>query len=290
MYNGAPVSRKRDDDPPRRRLPDLLSAYDGVLLDAYGVLNDARGALPGAAALIERLHAGATPYWVVTNDASRLPATLAARLRDLGLPAIDADRIITTGALLAPWYAEHGLAGAPTVVLGPPDSRRYVELAGGRPVALAADADFAVLVVADEASYEFLPAVDAALSAVARLHRRGAPPRLCLPNPDLIYPAGPERFGFTAGAAALLLEAALERRLGQPIAFERLGKPHRPIFAEAVRRAGSARLLMVGDQLETDIAGALGAGLDAALLVTGISTWRADRAGPRPTYLLERLD
>jgi HAD superfamily hydrolase (TIGR01450 family) len=285
------MTGKRDDDagPARRRLAELLPAYDGLLLDAYGVLNDASGALPGASALLAALDRRGLPFWVVTNDASRLPATLERRFADLGL-AIDRSRIVTTGGLLAGWFERGGLIGARTVVLGPPDSRAYVEQAGGIVVPLAPDASFEVLVVADEASYDFLAALDAALSAIARLIDAGRPPRLCLPNPDLIYPAGPARYGFTAGAAAMLLEAALERRFGARFAFDRLGKPGTPLFEEAVRRAGSARLLMVGDQLETDIAGARAAGLDAALLETGISSWRGPRPGlVAPTYLVSAL-
>jgi 4-nitrophenyl phosphatase len=133
-----------------------------------------------------------------------------------------------------------------------------------------------------------MPGIEAALSAVARRIALGRPPRLVLPNPDLIYPAA-HGFGFTSGAVALLLERGLER-LGHPVRFEPLGKPEPLLFEEGARRAGSRRLLMVGDQLETDIAGARAAGLDAALLETGISRWRPDRAAiARPTYLVSSL-
>lgn len=288
MYNGEAVPRKDVDAPLRRRLGDLVASYDAVLLDAYGVLNDHQGALPGAAALIAALDRGGPGYFVVTNDASRLPTTLAARFASMGLP-IAAERIITSGSILERWYAEHGLHGARTIVLGPPDSARYVERAGGVVVANGREAEVDVVVVADDAGFEFLPGVEAALSAVVRLCERGAPPRLVLPNPDLIYPAG-VGFGFTAGAAALLIEAGLERRLGAGAPrFERLGKPAAYLFDEAVRRAGSRRLLMIGDQLETDVAGALGAGLDAALLETGVGRWRPG-AAVTPTYVVDALD
>ena len=109
---------------------------------------------------------------------------------------------------------------------------------------------------------------------------------MILPNPDLIYPAGAGAYGFTSGAVALLLEAALARRYPERAPrFTRLGKPHAPLFDEARRRLGGDRLLMIGDQLETDIAGALAAGIDAALVVTGVTRWR--RALVVPTYLLE---
>jgi ribonucleotide monophosphatase NagD (HAD superfamily) len=283
------VSRKSEPSAPEPRgLAALLDDYDGILLDAYGVLVDSGGALPGAAALLDELARRATPAFVVTNDASRLPATIARRFADFGL-TIAADHVITAGSLLAGYVAAHGLAGARAVVLGTADSRRYAEQAGCEVVALDRDGELDLLMIGDEVGYDFLPALDAALTLVSRQLERGAAVRLVLPNPDVIYPVAGGGFGFTAGGAALLLEAGLSRRLGRAIAFDRLGKPHRPIFDEAVRRAGSHKLLMIGDQLETDIAGARQAGLDAALLETGVSRWQPGHSGPTPTWLLADL-
>ena len=60
------------------------------------------------------------------------------------------------------------------------------------------------------------------------------------------------------------------------------------VFDRACARFGTRRLLMVGDQLETDVAGATAAGLDAAL-VENVSRWTPGRAGPTPTWLLAGL-
>src|SRR5262245_35748817 len=105
-------------------LVDLLPRYDGVLLDAYGVLNDARGPLPGARELIARLRADATPFAVVTNDASRLPSTCEHRFAAMGLD-IPAERVVTSGSLLAPHLRARGLERARVMVLGTDDSRAY---------------------------------------------------------------------------------------------------------------------------------------------------------------------
>ena len=56
----------------------LWATYDAVLLDAYGVLVDASGVLPHARAFIEALVAHDKPFYIVTNDASRLPEAIAA--------------------------------------------------------------------------------------------------------------------------------------------------------------------------------------------------------------------
>lgn len=82
-------------------------------------------------------------------------------------------------------------------------------------------------------------------------------------NSDASYPApGGELW---PGAGALL--AAVETATG--VRAEVAGKPHRPLFDEAVRIAGTRRALVVGDRIETDIEGAVDAGLDCALALSG---------------------
>jgi ribonucleotide monophosphatase NagD (HAD superfamily) len=146
------------------------------------------------------------------------------------------------------------------------------------------------VIICDDAGYPFLEICDAVLSALFRNFDRGRAVRLVLPNPDVIYPKGAGEFGFTAGAIALLLEAALERRYpGRNLHFVRLGKPG-PAMFERAQRLAPGRLVMIGDQLETDIAGALAAGIDAALLAAGVTRWDdATPAAIAPTYLLDTI-
>ncbi len=265
----------------------LIDRYDALLIDAYGVLVTQSGPLADGVALIDELHRRGRPFFVVTNDASRLPETIGARLRGFGMPVGDAE-VIAAGSLLTPWFERKGLAGARCLVLGTDDSRAYVERAGGVVVDLDPAAEVDVIAVCDDAGFPFLAGCEAALSIAFRQVDAGRPPHLVLPNPDLLYPKGGDEWGFTSGAVALLLEAGLERRYGTGAPrCERLGKPHPPLFEEAARRAGSRALLMIGDQLETDIAGARRAGLDAALLTTGVSRWTGDVDDAlAPTYLL----
>jgi len=273
--------------PTTARIAELIDRYDAILLDAYGVLVHADGALPGAAELIDHLRAIGKPFFVVTNDASKLPETGAARYQSFGL-AIDADHMITSGQLLA----NTGIDGARCMVLGTADSAAYVRAAGGTVVAPDEDARYDVIVVGDDAGYPFLDTMDVALTVLFRHFDRGDRVRLILPNPDLLYPRSETSYGFTAGGVAMLLEAALARRYPtRGIAFERLGKPFPPLFAEARRRAATDNLVMIGDQLETDIAGANAAGIAAALLTTGVSRWdeRSGQGGPQPTYLLATI-
>jgi len=270
-------------------MAELAGRYDGFLLDSFGVLVDGRGALPGAAAMLAELDRRGRPYHIVTNDASRRAATSAARFRRFGLD-IAAERILGSGDLLAPYFAANGLVGARCLVLGTDDSRALVGEAGGRVCAIDPGGDYDAVVVCDDDGFPFLDGINAALSALFRALDAGRSVHMVLPNPDLVFPAGGGAFGFTSGAIGTLLEVALARRYPeQPPEFTRLGKPHPPLFQEAMRRLGGGRLLMIGDQLETDIAGAIACGLDAALLVTGVTRWSERATGVVPTYLLDSL-
>jgi ribonucleotide monophosphatase NagD (HAD superfamily) len=85
------------------------------------VLVSSAGALPGAAPFLRRLAAAGKTYLIVSNDASRLPVTTAARYGGFGLP-IAVDQILTSGMLLPAHFAAAGLRGERMIVLGSADS------------------------------------------------------------------------------------------------------------------------------------------------------------------------
>lgn len=275
---------------PTLTLADLRTRHRAFLIDAYGVLVDGGAAIPGAAEAIASLERDGVPWLLLTNDASRLPETNARRLQGLGIP-VPAEKVFSSGSLLAPHFAAHGLQGARCVVLGSPDSHAYVRAAGGE-IVPASPHDLAdVVVVADDSGYPFVETVDAVLSMLLRACERGRLPALLLPNPDLIYPARGGNYGFTAGTIAAMFENALA--LTHPALgarFVRLGKPSRTIFDAALARLGTRDAVMLGDQLHTDIAGAHNAGIPSALVLTGLSTRASlQHVDFAPTYLMERL-
>ncbi|MBK6743407.1 MAG: HAD-IA family hydrolase [Hydrogenophilales bacterium] len=277
---------------PESRMAALIESHEVILLDAYGVLVNLESALAGASQLIDVLNDTGRDYYIVSNSASKLAENAARQYRSFGL-AIAPERIITAGSLLIPYFQEHALIGARCCVLGTGDSRELARRAGADVLDAAAvrsGADFEVLIIADQAFAPFWDTFDAVLGSLFRRLDAGKAVRLVLPNPDLIYPrAG--GFGFTSGSLALILEAVLARRYpGQSgLRCEPLGKPHAMIFSEAARRAGGGRMVMIGDQLETDILGANRFGIDSVLLLGGVSLESAS-AEAQPTFLLRSLD
>ena len=257
----------------------LLPRYDALLLDAYGVLVDATGALPGAVALIDELRGRGQPFRIVTNDASRSAATCAHRFRALGL-AIDAVEIITSGMLLASAIAAHGLVGKRVAVLGTDDSRAFVRSAGATIVELADGMEIDGVAICDDAGFPFLRGCELVVSACVRAARAGRATPLLLPNPDITYPRAADEYGLTAGAIAAMIELALQRRLGAraPRAIP-LGKPGPALLDLACAELGTRQVLMVGDQPETDVAAALAAGLDVLLIGPP-----PPGDGPQPTF------
>ena len=269
----------------------LVDLYDYFLLDAYGVLVHATDAIAGAERFLEEIAFAKKDFLVVTNDASRLPETASARFAEYGL-TVRPEQVLTSGSLLAPFFDKRGMSGARCMVLGPEDSHQYVRLAGGEPLGPSIDASFDALVICDDAGYPFLESMDTILSNLYRHYDRGESPVLILPNPDLIYPKGSASYGFTSGAAALILESAIAQRYpSERASFVRLGKPFGPMFREVKRLAPGPNMVMVGDQIETDIIGARSAGIDAALVDSGIAKWDSTmvEATRAPTYRLTGL-
>ena len=286
------MTRGAETDPIARvSIGALIERYELVLFDAYGVLVHSAGALSGAQQTIARLNALGKPYAVLTNDASKLPATAAQRYAGFGLD-IPVERIISSGLLLVDYFDRHRLHGARCIVLGTPDSNRFVEQAGGSIV--PADSPCDMLVVGDENGYNFVETVDATLSTLFRTIDAGEHVRLVLPNPDLIFPHGEDRFGIAAGSVALIIESAVRRRYPQrtDLVFDRLGKPQGDLYEAAMTRFGTRNAVMIGDQIETDIAGATACGIDSALIATGVSVVKhaALATAIRPTYWMPSLN
>jgi ribonucleotide monophosphatase NagD (HAD superfamily) len=134
--------------------------------------------------------------------------------------------------------------------------------------------------------------MDAVLSRLISKFDRGESPLLILPNPDLIYPKA-RGFGITCGAMALVIETVLKQRYPgrTDIRFVHLGKPETALFEEAARRACTRNLVMIGDQMDTDILGACRFGIDSALVSGGVAelAFHSRQQDRWPTYQLTGL-
>jgi HAD superfamily hydrolase (TIGR01457 family) len=250
----------------------IADAYDAFLLDLDGVLYRGDRPITSAPDAVESLRALGKRLAFVTNNSSRTPEAVVAHLASVGVDAAPGEvetSALTTAAVLRDRSVQRA------AVIGEEGLRSALSSAGIELVAADAEPDAVVLGWDRHVTYDDLR--DASLAV-----QRGA--ALYASNDDVSYPA-PD--GYTwPGAGAIL--AALEAATG--VQAEVFGKPNPPILRAALDRAGGGRPLVVGDRLETDIDGAVNAGWDAALVLTGISTRaQAEAAAHPPTYVLEDL-
>jgi HAD superfamily hydrolase (TIGR01457 family) len=251
----------------------LAERFDAFLFDLDGVLYQGDEPVPGAPEAVAALRALGKGVAFVTNNSSRTPEAVAAKLRSVGIEAV-AGEVETSGLTTAALLAERGVPDA--YVIGGEGVRRALADAGI--LVLEGDPDTAGAVVVG-----FDPEVDYAMLRRASLLVQAGVPFIAT-NPDASFPAGDgERW---PGAGAIV--AAVETTTG--VRAEVIGKPNPPIFRAALDRAGGGRPLMIGDRLDTDIAGAVAAGWPSFLVLTGISTREDVRAyGFAPTYIWDDL-
>lgn len=275
----------------------ILNEHDLFLIDAYGVLMTSAGPLPGASELMARIAELRKDYFILTNDASRTPESCARVYLERGL-TIPVEKILSAGVAIVEAFHRDGLAGAKTIVLGQPDTKECVKRGGGVVLEISETVDYDVLVIGDDSGFDFLPTMNAVLTATHRLLKQSRSPKFFLANPDLLYPRANDSFGFTSGSVARFLEIGLtDLHPKHGLNFEVLGKPAPLLFDLARSRAQAAadRTIMLGDQLHTDIAGANRAGIHSVLLGTGITQLPLSHdiselhENLRPTYVLPSL-
>ncbi len=274
---------------------EIISDFDGFLFDAYGVLVDDNGLLPGSVELLHQLKGAEKPYLLLSNGSSRTVSDTAQRYIELGLP-LTPDQVITSGGMLARFLKDHSQLGEKVAVLGTVGSMALVRECGRIPVTLLdAKGEFEHLVIANQTEYPFLESIDESLSQICRKLDQGSPIKVIVTNPDLFFPKKNGLFGITAGSVVKILEASLEARYGivPKDLFHGIGKPFSPMFDFAMAKLNSKNLIMVGDQILTDIKGARNAGIYSLLMGTGLTAPGSLKNFPRefwPHYFLESLE
>jgi glycerol-1-phosphatase len=239
----------------------LADRYRAFLLDLDGVLYRGDGPVAGAPGAVSGLRDAGKRIVFLTNNSSRTPQQVAAKLGTMGIEA-SPDEVVTSAQSTASILAASADGRAQSAYVVGQDGIRTaladegVEVLEGEP----ASADYVVVGWDGSVTYD-------RIRVAAVLVRRGA--RLLATNDDPAYPAPGGELWPGAGAILAAVETASGRR-GTVV-----GKPHRPLFETAVERAGTREALMVGDRIDTDVVGAAGAGLDSVLVLTGASD-RAD--------------
>lgn len=264
-----------------------------ALVDVWGVLTDGVRAFAPAIEALKALRARGVPVVLVSNT-SRRGGELARLLERQGLAPDLHDAVITGGGLafahLSAEVARRRAGGGDDLrclIVGTQPGGDWARDAGLRCVASVDEADlllgFGVLGDGDPRAGAPPPAPDIAVRRLLRTAARSGLP-LILTNADTsVRIAGALHLGI--GALAPLYQS-----LGGTVRI--YGKPGADMFAAALDAVGVAdpgRVVMIGDTLATDIAGARDVGI-VTVLVTGAGS-HADElhVGAGGTFCAEAL-
>jgi HAD superfamily hydrolase (TIGR01458 family) len=227
-----------------------MSALRGILLDIDGVLHISMHPIPGAAQTLEWLVEQGYQCCFVTNTTTLARARLAQRLHEIGLPIPEAN-LVTAPVATANYIRQHY-----------PAKRCWILTKGDTAADFAginlveSDADVVVIGGAEELlSYENM-------NHAFRMLMNGADLLAMHTN---LYWRTSEGLQLDSGPFVRALELATDKKAII------LGKPNQAFFEQALLTIGmvASEAVMVGDDIENDIAGAQQAGLHTVLVCTG---------------------
>jgi HAD superfamily hydrolase (TIGR01450 family) len=244
-----------------------------LLLDLDGTVFRGHEPTPGA---VDTLAAVTARTLYVTNNASRGSSEVAEHLRAMGFSA-EADDVVTSAQSAARLLAERLPAGASVLIVGTESLAAEITDVGLKPVRLSTEDPVAV-VQGHSPETAWCDLAEAALAI-----RGGA--LWVAANVDKTLPS--ER-GLLPGNGSMV--AALQTATDRVPTVA--GKPQPTLLTDALSRGKFRSPLVVGDRLDTDIAGANAAGLPSLLVLCGVST--ADEtvraaARERPDYIAADL-
>lgn len=273
----------------------IADRYDGFIFDVWGTLYDGGNAFPEALETVKALAERDKKILVLSNS-PRIPVIVGERLKAIGFELGWFTEIVTSGGMVADIVggrrdAASAALGERVLWLGQQRFPDTVPAGSFTVVQDAGEADW-VLNAGPEISETRLEDFETVLSASAKRNL----PMIC---------ANPDKSVLQSGARLLCAGAMAERyeEMGGPVRY--FGKPYPEIFARCLDRIGlpADRVLVVGDNLETDILGANRTGIDSLLLGCGIHAAALAEAGgadegllslvtshgARPTYFSDAL-
>lgn len=240
---------------------DLLARYDVLISDVWGVVHDGLWALEPASAALTRFREDGGAVVLLSNAPG--PSEQIAEVIDAKRVPRDCwDALVTSGDVTRALIAES--RHRKVFHIGWQDDRAVFE---GLDVSLVGE-DEADLVVATELNDYRRETPEQYRPLLERFAARRLP--FICGNPDLVVHVG-EHLLPCAGALAAIYE-----ELGGAVSWA--GKPYRPAYDLALEAARTARgrpvdptkVLVIGDAVRTDLAGARLMGFDSLFIAGGI--------------------
>lgn len=235
----------------------MKNRYQAILADLDGTVNRGRTLIPGANETYKGLSAKGIRWLFLSNNATSLASDLAFRITNLGMP-VSADQVVTSASALI-YVLEKDYPDSRIMVIGEPRLIEGIEAAGIR--VMEDPSRVEIVVVARDTGFTFEKLRKAHIAI-----QNGA--LFCATNMDVTFPV-PN--GLEPGAGAIA--AAVAAVAGRP-PDRVFGKPSPDIADLALRMLNLPKslCLLVGDRMETDILFARNAGIDSALVLTGVTS------------------
>lgn len=247
--------------------------YKGYLIDLDGTIYKGVDPIPAGKRFVESLQARKIPFLFVTNNTTRTPETVAARLANEFDIHVGPETVYTATLATIDYMKAHG--GKSFFAIG--EGGLIDLLLGAGFVWEESNPDYVVVGLDNEVTYEKFVLATMAI-------QKGA--TFIGTNPDKNIPT--ER-GLMPGAGALISFVATATQT-EPIF---IGKPEAVIMEAAVAKLGLAKeeIIMVGDNYLTDIRAGIDNSLDTLLVLTGFTQKEQVADLPiAPTYVLDSLD
>jgi len=256
------------------RFSTLASGYDVVLSDVWGVIHNGIAAFPEACDALMRFRAKGGSVALITN--APRPGEVVVKLLDrLKVPRESYDAIVSSGDVTRAVMAEKPQKAV--FHIGPERDLPIFDGLGLRFVPL----ELADYVVCTGLFNDEVETPENYRDLLTDVRARGL--FMVCGNPDLVVERG-DKLVYCAGALADLYNS-----FGGDVLYA--GKPHRPIYDQALgriaaRRGGATplqRVLAIGDSLRTDLTGANNFGIDCLFVTAGIHAEElGDRHDPDP--------
>ena len=247
---------------------EIINRYKVVFFDAYGVLKNYKGIIPGIKQTFEYLHKEEIDFYILTNDSSRSPLELAQVYNRAGVEEITEAKIVSSG-MLAREYLRFKVKNGRVAYLGTKAAAHYIETLGLEAIAvhdldLDKSEEVKALLMLDDEGFDWVVDVN---KSVNLLRRSNMP--VIIANTDRAYPTSKKEIAVAIGSVANMIEKIVNKK------FIRFGKPDTQMFTFAFDRIRKNRvltkddILMVGDTLQTDIMGGNHFGIDTVLVLSG---------------------
>lgn len=240
----------------------LLARYDVIISDVWGVVHDGVWALPPACMALESFRQGGGCV-VLLSNAPGPSEQIASVLDDKRVPRNAWDRLVTSGDVTRALLVDDGHEKVYHIGM-----QRDLAVFDKTAARLVDEAE-AELIVATELRDDVNETPEDYRPLLSRLAARKLP--FICGNPDLVVHVGDALLP-CAGSLAVIYE-----QLGGTVQWA--GKPHKPAYDRAMsaalavrgaRPVDMARVLVIGDAVRTDLAGAALIGADALFIAGGI--------------------